>query len=301
MNYREAYGMYASNGILFNHESPLRGETFVTRKITRAVARIELASGQAVSRQPRRQARLGPRPRLRRGHVADPAAGRGRRFRARHRRDACGARVRGLAFARVGRTIAWRGQGVEEMGYDTKSRQGGGDRSIRVLPPDRSRPLLGDPSKAREMLGWVPTPFAQLVIEMVRATWPTPSAMPPMASAPFELTGKRVFVAGHRGMAGARSCAGWSGRRRGATVARARGRPARPGRGDDWFANLGRMRCSWPRPRSAASSPTTASADFLYDNLMIEANVIHAAHRTAWRSCSFSARPASIRGSRRSR
>ena len=65
VNYREAYGMHASNGILFNHESPMRGETFVTRKITRAVAAIELGlQEQALSRQPRCQARLGPCPRL---------------------------------------------------------------------------------------------------------------------------------------------------------------------------------------------------------------------------------------------
>ena len=67
VNYREAYGMHASNGILFNHESPLRGETFVTRKITRAVAAIELGlQDKLYPRQPRRQARLGPRARLRR-------------------------------------------------------------------------------------------------------------------------------------------------------------------------------------------------------------------------------------------
>ena len=66
VNYREAYGMYACNGILFNHESPIRGETFVTRKITRAVARIALGlRGLPLPRQPGRAARLGPRPRLR--------------------------------------------------------------------------------------------------------------------------------------------------------------------------------------------------------------------------------------------
>ncbi len=83
VNYREAYGMFACNGILFNHESPIRGETFVTRKITRAVARIEVGlERQALSRQSRCQARLGPCPRLCRGHAQDPAGGRARRFRA---------------------------------------------------------------------------------------------------------------------------------------------------------------------------------------------------------------------------
>ena len=95
VNYREAYGMHASNGILFNHESPMRGETFVTRKITRAVAAIKLGlQEQAVSRQSRCRARLGPRARLCRGHVADAAAGRARRLRAGDRREPHRARVR---------------------------------------------------------------------------------------------------------------------------------------------------------------------------------------------------------------
>ncbi len=79
VNYREAYGLHASNGILFNHESPIRGETFVTRKITRAVARIALGlQDGALPGQPRLPARLGPRPRLRAGHAPDAAAGRAR-------------------------------------------------------------------------------------------------------------------------------------------------------------------------------------------------------------------------------
>ncbi len=95
VNYREAYGMHASNGILFNHESPIRGETFVTRKITRGVAAIAHGlQSQTVPRQPRRDARLGPRARLRRGDVAHAAAGRARRLRARDRRGSFGAGVR---------------------------------------------------------------------------------------------------------------------------------------------------------------------------------------------------------------
>ncbi len=87
VNYREAYGMYACNGILFNHESPIRGETFVTRKITRALARIKLGLQDCLyPRQPGRQTRLGPRPGLRRNAVAHAAAGPGRRLRHRHRR-----------------------------------------------------------------------------------------------------------------------------------------------------------------------------------------------------------------------
>jgi GDP-mannose 4,6-dehydratase len=87
VNYREAYGMYACNGILFNHESPIRGETFVTRKITRAwPASSPACRAMPLSRQPRRQARLGPRQGLRRMHVADAAAGPAGRLRHRHRR-----------------------------------------------------------------------------------------------------------------------------------------------------------------------------------------------------------------------
>ena len=86
VNYREAYGMYACNGILFNHESPMRGETFVTRKITRGLARIKVGlQAELLSRQSRRQARLGPCPRLHRDAVADAAAGETAGLRHRHR------------------------------------------------------------------------------------------------------------------------------------------------------------------------------------------------------------------------
>ena len=95
INYREAYAIHASNGILFNHEGPTRGETFVTRKITRGVAAIDLGlQEQAVSRQSVGQARLGPRARLCRGHVAYSSAARTRRLRAGDRRRAFGPRIR---------------------------------------------------------------------------------------------------------------------------------------------------------------------------------------------------------------
>ena len=88
VNYRESYGLHASNGILFNHESPRRGETFVTRKITRAAARIKLGpAGRALPRQPRRPARLGLRQGVRRDDVAHAPAGQARRLRGRHERD----------------------------------------------------------------------------------------------------------------------------------------------------------------------------------------------------------------------
>ena len=113
VNYREAYGLFACNGILFNHESPRRGETFVTRKITRALARDPgRAAGQALPRQPRRQARLGLRARLHRRDVADAPAGRARRLRRRHRRDALGARV---PRGGVPRTSASTGRRVVEI------------------------------------------------------------------------------------------------------------------------------------------------------------------------------------------
>ena len=103
VNYREAYGLHASNGILFNHESPLRGETFVTRKITRAVARIALGlQTRPLPGQPRLPARLGPRQGLRAGHAPHAPAGRARRLRHRHRRAALGAGVRGGGLRRSG-------------------------------------------------------------------------------------------------------------------------------------------------------------------------------------------------------
>ena len=88
VNYRESFGMHASSGILFNHESPLRGIEFVTRRITDGVARIKLGlADRSTARQSRRQARLGPCARLCAGHVADAAAGHAGRLRHRHRHN----------------------------------------------------------------------------------------------------------------------------------------------------------------------------------------------------------------------
>ena len=103
VNYREAYGMYACNGILFNHESPVRGETFVTRKITRALARIKLGpAGLPLPRQPRCAARLGACQGLRRDAMADAAAGSAGGLRDRHRRAVQRAPVRRNAAAGTG-------------------------------------------------------------------------------------------------------------------------------------------------------------------------------------------------------
>jgi GDPmannose 4,6-dehydratase len=169
VNYREAYGMYASNGILFNHESPIRGETFVTRKITRGVARIELGLEQTLY--------LGNLEAKRDwGHARDYVEGMHLILQADGPGDFVLATGEArsvrefveLAFAEVGRAIEWRGKGVEETGVDSKS----GNTVVRVDPvyfrPTEVDLLVGDASKARDQLGWTPkTPFAQLVKEMV--------------------------------------------------------------------------------------------------------------------------------------
>jgi GDPmannose 4,6-dehydratase len=169
VNYREAYGIYASNGILFNHESPIRGETFVTRKITRSVARIETGLEELLY--------LGNLEAKRDwGHARDYVEGMHRILQADAPDDfvlATGETrsVREfveLAFAEVGRTIEWRGKGVDETGVDGKS----GKTILRIDPvyfrPTEVDLLVGDASKAREKLGWQPkTSFAQLVKEMV--------------------------------------------------------------------------------------------------------------------------------------
>src|SRR6187399_1050997 len=169
VNYREAYGIYASNGILFNHESPIRGETFVTRKITRSVARIEAGFDETLY--------LGNLEAKRDwGHARDYVEGMHRILQADAPDDfvlATGETrsVREfveLAFAEVGRTIQWRGTGVDETGVDGKS----GKTLVRIDPvyfrPTEVDLLVGDASKAREKLGWTPkTSFAQLVKEMV--------------------------------------------------------------------------------------------------------------------------------------
>jgi len=169
VNYREAYDFFASNGILFNHESPLRGETFVTRKITRAVAAIELGLQHRLY--------LGNLDAKRDwGHAKDYVEGMWRILQHDKADDwvlATGEThsVRefvALAFAEVGRTIEWRGSGVDEQGVDARS----GDVLVSIDPryfrPTEVDLLLGDPSKAHQQLGWKhSTPFKQLVSEMV--------------------------------------------------------------------------------------------------------------------------------------
>ena len=170
VNYREAYGMHASNGILFNHEGPTRGETFVTRKITRAVAAIQRRpAAQTLSRQPRRQTRLGSRARLRRGHVAHaPAADKPDDYVLATGETHSVREFVERAFAEVGIALAWKGSGVDEKGMDKSG------RVLVEVDPRFFRPaevdlLCGDATKAREKLGWAPKEkFSDLVKEMVR-------------------------------------------------------------------------------------------------------------------------------------
>ena len=169
VNYREAYGMYACNGILFNHESPIRGETFVTRKITRALARIKLRLQDCLY--------LGNLDSKRDwGHARDYVEMQWLMLQQDKPEDfviASGVQhsVRDFVNAaadELGIKIRWEGEGVAENGYDA------GNRCIVAVDPRYFRPtevetLLGDPSRAREKLGWVPrTSFAELVAEMVR-------------------------------------------------------------------------------------------------------------------------------------
>ncbi len=151
VNYREAYGMHASNGILFNHESPIRGETFVTRKITRAVAAIHLGCRtSSISAISTPSATGATRANMSR-HVADAAAGRAGRLCARDRRDPLGARVRRDGRSpRSAITIDWRGDGRRRKGLSTHKT----GRVLVEVDPRYFRPtevdlLIGDPAKAQ--------------------------------------------------------------------------------------------------------------------------------------------------------
>jgi GDPmannose 4,6-dehydratase len=171
VNYREAYGMHASNGILFNHESPLRGETFVTRKITRGVAAIthgyqdRLYLGNLDARRDWGHARdyvEGMWLMLQQDKPDDYVLATGEMHTVRE--------VAELAFKRVDRDIGWRGHGADEVGIDRNS----GAVLVAVDPryyrPTEVDHLLGDARKARECLGWKPRiTFSELVQQMVDA------------------------------------------------------------------------------------------------------------------------------------
>ena len=169
VNYREAYGIYACNGILFNHESPIRGETFVTRKITRALARIKLGLQDCLY--------LGNLDALRDwGHARDYVEMQWLMLQQEQPEDfviATGVQysVRDFVNAaaqELGLSVTWQGQGIEEAGTDAN-----GNVIVKVDPryfrPTEVETLLGDATKAKEKLGWTPkTTFSELVKEMVR-------------------------------------------------------------------------------------------------------------------------------------
>lgn len=169
VNYREAYGIYACSGILFNHESPLRGETFVTRKITRALARIKLGLQDTLY--------LGNLDAKRDwGHARDYVEMQWLMLQQESAEDfviATGVQysVRDFVNAaakELGLAIEWQGTGIDEVGVNS-----GGNAIVKVDPryfrPTEVETLLGDPSKAKEKLGWTPkTSFDELVAEMVR-------------------------------------------------------------------------------------------------------------------------------------
>ena len=169
VNYREAYGMYACNGILFNHESPVRGETFVTRKITRALARISLGLQDTVY-----LGNLGAKRDW--GHAKDYVEMQWLMLQQDEPDDFCIATgvqysVRNFvdfAWGHLGKTIRWEGKGINEKGYDADT-----GNLIVVVDPRYFRPtevesLLGDSSKAKEKLGWEPKiTLEEMVHEMM--------------------------------------------------------------------------------------------------------------------------------------
>ena len=171
VNYREAYGIHASNGILFNHESPIRGETFVTRKITRAVAAIHLGVQKTLyigNLDARRDW----------GHARDYVEGMWRIVQQPEADDYVLATGEAhsvrefveLAFSKVGRKIEWRGKGVDEIGIDTATGETLVKIDSRYFRPTEVDMLLGDPSKAHRVLGWQhKVSFPELVADMVES------------------------------------------------------------------------------------------------------------------------------------
>lgn len=169
VNYREAYGIYACNGILFNHESPVRGETFVTRKITRALARIKLGLQNCLY--------LGNLDALRDwGHAKDYVEAQWLMLQQEQPEDfviASGVQYSVREFVNaaaqeIGLTITWQGKGTDEKGYDANGKCIVAVDS-RYFRPTEVETLLGDASKAKQKLGWEPKiSFKELVSEMMR-------------------------------------------------------------------------------------------------------------------------------------
>jgi GDPmannose 4,6-dehydratase len=173
VNYREAYGMHVSNGILFNHESPLRGETFVTQKIARAVAAIETGAQEKLylgNLEARRDW----------GHAKEFVEGmqlivnhhQGDDFVLATGRTETVRRFVELAFAEMQREIIWQGEGVDEIGLDAKTGKTLVEIDRNYFRPTETDLLIGDPSKAKEKLGWeAKIGLEELVSEMVGAAY----------------------------------------------------------------------------------------------------------------------------------
>ena len=171
INYREAYGIYACNGILFNNESPIRGETFVTRKITMALSRIHNGLQKVLY--------LGNLDSMRDwGHAKDYVEAQWLMLQQDQPEDFCIATgiqysVRhfvDIAWSFLGKEIIWKGVGINEKGYDSET----GNLIVEVDPeyfrPTEVESLLGDPAKAKEKLGWVPKiSFEEMVFEMMES------------------------------------------------------------------------------------------------------------------------------------
>jgi len=168
-NYREAYGMFACNGILFNHESPLRGETFVTRKITRAAAKIHLGLqdklflGNVDAQRDWGHAKdyvEGMWMMMQQDEADDYVLATGETYSVRHFCD--------LAFGHVGITLEWKGTGVDEKAYDAKTGKVLIEIDPRYFRPTEVDLLVGDPTKAHQKLGWKHKhTLQQLVTDMV--------------------------------------------------------------------------------------------------------------------------------------
>jgi GDPmannose 4,6-dehydratase len=169
VNYREAYGLYACNGILFNHESPVRGETFVTRKITRALARIKLNLQERLFLGNLNAARDWGHARdyvemqwlmLQQDEPEDFVVATGEQHTVRE--------FVTLAAKEIGIDLRWQGEGVDEKGYDINTGKCLVEVDPRYFRPAEVETLLGDASKARNKLGWTPkTSFQSLVTEMM--------------------------------------------------------------------------------------------------------------------------------------
>tara|TARA_Y100000816_G_C26063108_1_gene558453 strand:- start:106 stop:1200 length:1095 start_codon:yes stop_codon:yes gene_type:complete len=169
VNYREAYGIYACNGILFNHESPVRGETFVTRKITRALARISLGMQETLYLGNLNAKRDWGHAKdyvemqwlmLQQDEPDDFVIATGLQYSVRDFVD--------IAYDYLGKKIRWEGKALQEKGYDSKTGKLIVSVDPRYFRPSEVETLLGDPSKAREKLGWEPKiKLKEMVHEMM--------------------------------------------------------------------------------------------------------------------------------------